>query len=40
MSEEVVFEYVNRIEFVKEVIGEGKVFFRIYNINILDDGFY
>lgn len=35
-----VFEYVKFIEYVEEVIGNGKVVFRIYNISILDDGFY
>jgi hypothetical protein len=30
-------EYVNHIEFVKEVIGEGKVTLRTHNISISDD---
>ncbi|XP_027258084.1 selection and upkeep of intraepithelial T-cells protein 8-like isoform X2 [Cricetulus griseus] len=33
-------EYVNRIEFVKEAIGKGKVALRIHNISISDDGLY
>ncbi|XP_040613366.1 selection and upkeep of intraepithelial T-cells protein 8 [Mesocricetus auratus] len=33
-------EYVNRVEFVKEAIGKGKVALRIRNISIPDDGLY
>ncbi|XP_016057474.1 PREDICTED: putative selection and upkeep of intraepithelial T-cells protein 1 homolog, partial [Miniopterus natalensis] len=33
-------EYVDRTEFVKEAIGEGKVTLRIHNISISDNGLY
>nr|XP_021484841.1 selection and upkeep of intraepithelial T-cells protein 8-like isoform X2 [Meriones unguiculatus] len=33
-------EYGNRVEFVKEAIGKGKVALRIHNISISDDGPY
>ncbi|XP_047410605.1 selection and upkeep of intraepithelial T-cells protein 8-like isoform X2 [Sciurus carolinensis] len=33
-------EYVNRTEFVKEAMGEGKVTLRIHNVSISDDGLY
>ncbi|XP_052031572.1 selection and upkeep of intraepithelial T-cells protein 8-like [Apodemus sylvaticus] len=40
MSGEAAPEYANRIEFVKEAIGEGKVALRIHNISISDNGPY
>uniref|UniRef100_A0A8C6EW34 Butyrophilin-like protein 2 n=1 Tax=Marmota marmota marmota TaxID=9994 RepID=A0A8C6EW34_MARMA len=33
-------EYVNRTEFVKEAMGEGKVTLKIHNVSISDDGPY
>lgn len=33
-------EYVDRTEFVKEVIGEGKVTLRLHNIRVSDNGTY
>uniref|UniRef100_A0A8C2N6J5 Butyrophilin-like protein 2 n=1 Tax=Cricetulus griseus TaxID=10029 RepID=A0A8C2N6J5_CRIGR len=40
VSGEAAPEYVNRMEFVKEAIGKGKVGLRIHNISISDDGLY
>ncbi|XP_062961817.1 selection and upkeep of intraepithelial T-cells protein 8-like [Cynocephalus volans] len=39
-NEETAPEYADRTEFVKEVIREGKVTLRIYNISISDEGSY
>ena len=33
-------EYVDRVEFVKEAIGDGKVTLRLHNISISDNGPY
>lgn len=33
-------EYVNRTEFVKEAIGEGKVTLRLHNTSVSDNGPY
>ncbi|XP_008566436.1 PREDICTED: putative selection and upkeep of intraepithelial T-cells protein 1 homolog [Galeopterus variegatus] len=40
VNEETAPEYADRTEFVKEVIREGKVTLRIYNISISDEGSY
>ncbi|XP_020725344.2 selection and upkeep of intraepithelial T-cells protein 7-like isoform X1 [Odocoileus virginianus] len=40
VSEEAAPEYVNRTEFVKEAIREGKVTLRLRNISVSDDGSY
>nr|XP_020725346.1 selection and upkeep of intraepithelial T-cells protein 7-like isoform X3 [Odocoileus virginianus texanus] len=40
VSEEAAPEYVNRTEFVKEAIREGKVTLRLHNISVSDDGSY
>lgn len=37
---EIIFKYVERIEFLKDDIGKGKVIFRIFKLIVDDDGLY
>lgn len=40
VNEEAAPEYVDRTEFVKEAIGEGRLTLRLHNISVSDDGPY